>query len=100
MEALTAAEEAAKAPHSSIEKPRQVSEGEGQSIDKVRQYIRQSLNRELPDIWEKLAEVAPEVLDGYMRFRKSIIKPDLSGALPKKMLELAIVGWDILDGNS
>ena len=51
-------------------------------------------------MWQKLAEVAPDVLDGYMRIRESFVKPDPLGALPKKMIELVIISADIVQANS
>lgn len=100
MEAFTAAEEASKILRASPEKPKGPSGRQEEALGEDRRYIRKALNREFPDIWEKIAELAPETLDGYMQLRKSIIRIEASTGLPKKVIELAVVGWDILDGNS
>ena len=51
--------------------------------------------RDLPQ-WQKLAEVAPAILDGYIRMRENFVKPDPLGAVPKKLMELAIIAADIV----
>ncbi len=60
--------------------------------------MRKALAREFPDMWERLSEVAPEVLDGYMRMRMGIVHS--GGAIPKHIKELIIVGSDITQGNA
>ena len=98
MWAFIAAEEAAKGLQ--LSETGKASADEGQRIVDIRQYIQQVLHRDLPDMWEKLANVAPATLDGYMKLRESIVKPDPLGELPKKMIELAIVSSDIVQANS
>lgn len=83
--ALTAAEE--KAGREAI---KELSANEEQRIQEIREYIRSVLHREFPDMWEKLAKVAPGVLDGYMRIRESLVTTDPGSALSKKLVELRI----------
>ena len=97
--AIEAAEETAKC----LQHPRRLrktSPSEERRLEEIKQYVRQVLHHDLPDMWKKLANIAPIALDGYMRIRESYVNPDSSGALPKKTVELAIVCFDILKENS
>ena len=98
MDALNCAEAWAAEKNLPPRTPRIEDEGQEKMIQDSREYVRQSLNREFPDMWERLAEVAPLVLDGYMRMRKGIVHA--GGSIPKHIKELMIVGSDIAQGNS
>jgi alkylhydroperoxidase/carboxymuconolactone decarboxylase family protein YurZ len=52
--------------------------------------------RSAPDQQLKLAEVAPGVLEGFLRMRENIVKPDPHGAVPRKLMELAIISADVV----
>src|SRR5262249_2461892 len=45
------------------------------------------------------AETAPAILDGYIRMRENFVKPDPLGAVPKKLMELAIIAADIVQAH-
>lgn len=100
--ALKAAEEAAKELQGLEPIRRKVSASEDARIGEIKQYVEQVLNRDFAsiDVWENLANVAPAVLDGYIRIRESFINYKPQGALPKKFNELIIVSWDITQANS
>ncbi|MBI2868566.1 MAG: hypothetical protein HYX96_01920 [Chloroflexi bacterium] len=72
-----------------------LTEEEKKRTAEIRDYVRRAFHMEFPDMWEKLARVAPGVLDGYMRIRGSFVQPDPIGDLPKRMTELLIVVGDI-----
>ncbi|HEX7126063.1 MAG TPA: carboxymuconolactone decarboxylase family protein [Thermodesulfobacteriota bacterium] len=92
MGAFVAAAEAAGAPATPPD------EGEVQGM---RDYVRKVLNREFPDMWETLAAAAPGVLEGYMKLRAHILRPDArDGALPKWMLELIVTSCDVVQANA
>ncbi len=71
-------------------------DGQEQRFEEIRQYLRRDSPSEMSDEWKTLAEVAPAVLDGYIRMREGVIKPDPLGALPKKFMELVIISNDIV----
>jgi alkylhydroperoxidase/carboxymuconolactone decarboxylase family protein YurZ len=100
MWALEAAKQEASEELKRLEVTGQAQAGEAARIEEIRQYVRKVLHREFPDMWEVLKDVAPAILDGYMKIRENIVKPDPHGALPKKMVELTIVSYDILQANS
>ena len=92
MGAFVAACAEAGAPLSSVEK----SEFQG-----MRSYVQKVLNRDFPDMWETLAAAAPGVLEGYMKLREHVIRPDPNqGALPKWMVEVIVASCDIVQGNA
>ena len=39
------------------------------------------------------------VMDGYIRMRENFVKPDPLGAVPKKLMELAIIAADIVQAH-
>ncbi|MFC1917712.1 carboxymuconolactone decarboxylase family protein [Chloroflexota bacterium] len=87
--ALVAAEEKA-----GREANKELSVDEEQRILEIREYVRNAFHRELPDMWEKLAKVAPRVLDGYMRIRESLVTTGPGSSIPKRLVELRVVCTD------
>jgi alkylhydroperoxidase/carboxymuconolactone decarboxylase family protein YurZ len=73
--------------------------GQEQRFKDIQQYLRQDGHGELSAQWRKLAEVAPAILDGYIRMRENFVKPDPLGAVPKKLMELAIIAADIVQAH-
>ena len=65
----------------------------------MQHYLRRDGHGELSPQWQKLAEVAPAILDGYIRMRENVVKPDPLGAVPKKLMELAIIAADIVQAH-
>jgi alkylhydroperoxidase/carboxymuconolactone decarboxylase family protein YurZ len=65
---------------------------ESKLID-IRAYIADVLGITLPDMWQKLEEVAPYALDGYMMMRQGVLKN--GGALSKSIKEMVIIAMDI-----
>jgi alkylhydroperoxidase/carboxymuconolactone decarboxylase family protein YurZ len=98
MDALSCAEAWADQHHLPPRTARAAEEGMEERVHEERGYVRKSLNREFPDMWERLSEVAPEVLDGYMKMRMGIVHS--CGTIPKHIKELTIVGSDICQGNA
>ncbi len=97
-EALSAAE--ADVPESQHLKPtKEAWAGQEQRMEEIKQYVWQVSHHQFFDDWKKMAEVAPGILDGYIRMRESFIKPDPLGALPKKTMELIIVSADIVQAH-
>ncbi len=88
--ALTAAEKVA-----GREANKELTEDEERRVAEIRAYVQGTLHKDLPDMWEKLAKVAPGALDGYMRIRESLIRTDSRGSLPKRFVELRTVCTDI-----
>ena len=79
------------------------TEGQEEQIKEINEYVGQVLpfGYGAIDMWTKLGEVAPGVLEHYMKMRSCIIKYDPPMALPKNKAELAsFVAIDILIGNS
>jgi alkylhydroperoxidase/carboxymuconolactone decarboxylase family protein YurZ len=68
-------------------------------LQDIRQYLRRDGHGELSSQWQKLAEVAPAILDGYIRMRENFVKPDPLGAVPKKLMELAIIAADVVQAH-
>ena len=70
-----------------------------QRFEDIQQYLRRDGHGELSEPWQKLADIAPAVLDGYIRMRESFVTPDPHGALPKKLMELIIIAADIVQAH-
>jgi len=97
-DALTAAE--ADVPDAQRLQPaRDTWTGQEQRLQDMQQYLRQDGHAELSLQWQKLAEVAPAILDGYIRMRENFVKPDPLGAVPKKLMELAIIAADVVQAH-
>jgi alkylhydroperoxidase/carboxymuconolactone decarboxylase family protein YurZ len=94
-DALSAAEAAAP-PEQRDSVSQDAWSGQEQRFEDIQQYLRQDSHGEISPPWRKLAEVAPAVLDGYIRMRENFVKPDPLGAVPKKLMELAIIAADIV----
>ena len=73
--------------------------GQEQRLQDIQQYLRRDGHGEISPPWQKLAEVAPAILDGYIRMRENFVKPDPLGAVPKKLMELAIIAADIVQAH-
>lgn len=73
--------------------------GQEQRLQDIQHYLRQDGHGDLSPPWQKLAEVAPAILDGYIRMRENFVKPDPLGAVPKKLMELAIIAADIVQAH-
>lgn len=98
MDALSCAEAWAAQHHLPPLTPPVLEKELAERIEEERKYVRKALNREFPDMWERLLEVAPWVLDGFMRIRMGIVR--YGGVIPKHIIELMIVGSDICQGNA
>src|SRR5262247_1556026 len=97
-DALTAAE--ADVPDTQRLTPAQDAwTGHEQRLQDIQHYLRRDGHGELSPQWQKLAEVAPAILDGYIRMRENFVKPDPLGAVPKKLMELAIIAADIVQAH-
>ena len=97
-DAVAAAE--ADVPEAQRLKPTgEASTGQEQRFQEIKQYLHRDGHADLSEPWQKLAEVAPAVLDGYIRMRESFVKPDPLGAVPKKLMELAIIAADIVQAH-
>jgi alkylhydroperoxidase/carboxymuconolactone decarboxylase family protein YurZ len=97
-DALTAAE--AEAPEAQrLQLARDAWAGPEQRWEEIQHYLRRDGHGELSPQWRKLAEVAPAILDGYIRMRENFVKPDPLGAVPKKLMELAIIAADIVQAH-
>ena len=97
-DALTAAE--ADVPDAQRLTPaREAWTGHEQRLQDIQQYLRRDGHAELSPQWQKLAEVAPAILDGYIRMREHVVKPDPLGAVPKKLMELAIIAADVVQAH-
>src|SRR5437899_9025378 len=79
--------------------PRDAWTGQEQRLQDIQHYLRRDGHGELSPQWQKLAEVAPAILDGYIRMRENFVKPDPLGAVPKKLMELAIIAADIVQAH-
>jgi hypothetical protein len=73
--------------------------GHEQRLQDIQHYLRRDGHGELSPPWQKLAEVAPAILDGYIRMRENFVKPDPLGAVPKTLMELAIIAADIVQAH-
>lgn len=70
-------------------------------FSEMRTYVQRVLNRDFPDMWETLAAAAPGVLEGYMKLRENVIRPNpTEGSLPKWMTEVIVAGCDVVQGNA
>lgn len=97
-DALAAAE--AEAPEAQRLNPaRDAWAGHEQRWQAMQHYLRRDGHGEISAPWQKLAEVAPAILDGYIRMRENFVKPDPLGAVPKKLMELAIIAADIVQAH-
>jgi alkylhydroperoxidase/carboxymuconolactone decarboxylase family protein YurZ len=97
-DALTAAE--ADVPDAQRLTPaRDAWTGQEQRLQDIQHYLRRDGHAELSPQWQKLAEVAPAILDGYIRMRENFVKPDPLGAVPKKLMELAIIAADVVQAH-
>ena len=97
-DALAAAE--ADVPEAQrLELARETWAGHEQRLQDIQQYLRRDGHGELSPPWRKLAEVAPAILDGYIRMRENFVKPDPLGAVPKKLMELAIIAADVVQAH-
>jgi hypothetical protein len=97
-DALTAAE--ADVPETQrLALARDAWTGHEQRLQDIQHYLRRDGHGELSPQWQKLAEVAPAILDGYIRMRENFVKPDPLGAVPKKLMELAIIAADIVQAH-
>jgi alkylhydroperoxidase/carboxymuconolactone decarboxylase family protein YurZ len=97
-DALTAAE--ADAPEAQRLTPSQDAwTGQEQRLQEIQQYLRQDGHGELSPQWQKLAHVVPAILDGYIRMRQHVVPPEPLGALPKKLMELAIIAADVVQAH-
>jgi alkylhydroperoxidase/carboxymuconolactone decarboxylase family protein YurZ len=97
-DALTAAE--AEVPDAQrLELTREAWTGQEQRLQDIRHYLRRDGHGELSPQWQKLADVAPAILDGYIRMRENFVKPDPLGAVPKKLMELAIIAADVVQAH-
>ena len=97
-DALAAAE--ADAPEAQrLELARDASTGHEQRLRDIQQYLRRDGHAKLSPPWQKLAEVAPAILDGYIRMRENFVKPDPLGVVPKKLMELAIIAADVVQAH-
>jgi hypothetical protein len=94
-DALTAAEADAPEAHR-LQLAQEAWSGQEQRLQDIQQYLRRDGHGELSPPWQKLAEVAPAILDGYIRMRENFVKPDPLGAVPKQLMELAIIAADIV----
>src|SRR5207244_9679238 len=97
-DALTAAEADAPEAHR-LTPARAAWTGQEQRLQDIQQYLRRDGHAELSPQWQKLAEVAPAILDGYIRMRENFVKPDPLGAVPKKLMELAIIAADVVQAH-
>lgn len=73
--------------------------GQEERFEEIKQYLSRDGHPEIFDEWKTLTEVAPAILDGYIRMRESFVKPDPLGAVPKKIMELVIVIADIVQSH-
>ena len=97
-DALAAAE--AEAPESQrADATRDAWSGQDQRFQDIQQYLQRDGHGEISAQWRKLAEVAPAILDGYITMRENFVKPDPLGAVPKKLMELAIIAADVIQSH-
>ena len=97
-DALTAAE--ADVPDAQRLTPtRDAWTGQEQRLQDIQHSLRLDGHAELSPPWQKLAEVAPAILDGYSRMREHVVTPDPLGAVPKKLMELAIIAADVVQAH-
>ena len=61
--------------------------------------LRRDGHGELSPPWQKLADVTPAMLDGDLRMREHVVTPDPLGAVPKTLLELAMMAADVVQAH-
>ena len=97
-DALTAAE--GEVPESQrVDATKDAWDGQDQRFQDIQQYLQRDGHGEISAQWRKLAEVAPAILDGYITMRENFVKPDPLGAVPKKLMELAIIAADVIQSH-
>ena len=97
-DALTAAE--AEVPEAQrVDATKDAWDGQDQRFQDSQQYLQRDGHGEISAQWRKLAEVAPAILDGYITMRENFVKPDPLGAVPKKLMELAIIAADVIQSH-
>ena len=97
-DALTAAE--GEVPESQrVDATKDAWDGQDQRFQDIQQYLQRDGHGEISTQWRKLAEVAPAILDGYITMRENFVKPDPLGAVPKKLMELAIIAADVIQSH-
>ena len=97
-DALTAAE--GEVPESQrVDATKDPWDGQDQRFQDIQQYLQRDGHGEISAQWRKLAEVAPAILDGYITMRENFVKPDPLGAVPKKLMELAIIAADVIQSH-
>ena len=97
-DALTAAE--GEVPESKrVDATKDAWDGQDQRFQDIQQYLQRDGHEEISAQWRKLAEVAPAILDGYITMRENFVKPDPLGAVPKKLMELAIIAADVIQSH-
>ena len=73
-DALTAAE--ADVPEAQrVNAMRDAWNGQEQRFQDIQKYLLQDGHGEISPQWQKLAEVAPAILDGYIRMRENFVLP-------------------------
>src|SRR5882724_2314799 len=97
-DALTAAE-AAVPDAQRLTPARAAWTGHEQRWQDIQPYLRRDGHAELSPQWQKLAAVAPAILDGYIRMREHVVTPDPRGAVPKKLMELAMIAADVVHAH-
>ena len=98
-DALTAAGEADVPDTQRLTPAENAWTGQEQRLQDIQQYLRRDGHGELSPQWQKLADVAPAILDGYIRMRENFVQPDPLGAVPKKLMELAIIAADVVQAH-
>ena len=97
-DALTAAE--GEVPESQrVDATKDAWDGQDQRFQDIQQYLQRDGHGEISAQWRKLAEVSPAILDGYITMRENFVKPDPLGAVPKKLMELAIIAADVIQSH-
>src|SRR4029453_1044495 len=82
---LTAAE-AAVPEAQRLPPAREAWTGQEQRLQDIQHYLRRDGHGELSPPWQKLAEVAPPILDGYFRLGENFVKFNPRGRVPKKLM--------------
>ena len=97
-DALTAAE--GEVPESKrVDATKGAWDGQDRRFQDIQQYLQRDGHGEISSQSRKLAEVAPAILDGYITMRENFVKPDPLGAVPKKLMELAIIAADVIQSH-
>jgi alkylhydroperoxidase/carboxymuconolactone decarboxylase family protein YurZ len=61
--------------------------------------LRRDGHAELSPPWQKLAAVAPAMLDGDIRMREHVVTPDPLGAVPKQLRARAMIAADVVQAH-